>query len=154
MDIATKSDLTRISVSLPGRLLTEFDNMLKERGYDSRSQAISEMVSEQVAEHKKDMGLDIMAGTINLVYDHSTPGLVNKLSEIQHQYIDEVISSLHINLIDSQTLEVVLVQGPAETLKIIADQMLSCRGVMSGNLLISAAILPQLHPMSVTSSIK
>ena len=152
MDITAKSELTRISISLPQRLLTEFDKMLKERGFDSRSQVISEIVSAQVAEHKKDIGKDIMAGTINLVYEHSTPGLVNKLSEIQHQYIDEVISSLHINLIDAQTLEVILVQGPADTLRLIADKMLSCRGVMSGKLLISAAILPQLHPMSLTGS--
>ncbi len=152
MDIATKSDISRISISLPTRVLTEFDKMLVERGFDSRSQAISELVSIQVAEHKKDMGNEIMAGTINLVYVHSTPGLINRLSDIQHEHIDEVISSLHINLIDSQTLEVILVQGPAKTLKLIADKMLSCRGVMSGKLLISAAIMPQLHPMTVLGS--
>ena len=113
---------------------------------------ILEMVSSQITDFKKDIGQDIMAGTINLVYDHSTPGLANKLVEIQHQYIDEVISSLHINLIDSQTLEVILVQGPAETLNLIADQMLSCRGVISGKLLISTSILPQLHPMTLAGS--
>jgi len=148
MDINEKSELTRISISLPERLLTEFDDMLTNRGFDSRSQAISELVSTQVTEYKQDVGKAIMAGTINLVYDHSTPGLVNKLTEVQHQYIDEVISSLHINLVDSQTLEVILVQGPVDILNSIADQLLSSRGVISGKLLISAAILPQLHPMS------
>ncbi|VAW99249.1 Nickel responsive regulator NikR [hydrothermal vent metagenome] len=152
MDNTEKPELTRISISLPGRLLSEFDQMLDVRGFDSRSQAISELVSTQVTEHKKDIGRDIMAGTINLVYDHSTLGLVNKLTEIQHQYINEVISSLHINLVDSQTLEVILVQGPVNVLNTIADQLLSCRGVISGKLLISAAILPQLHPMSLTGS--
>ncbi len=152
MDISVKSELTRISISLPERLLTEFDEMLDSRGFGSRSQAISELVSTQVTEHKKDVGQNIMAGTINLVYDHSTHGLVNKLAAIQHKYINEVISSLHINLIDSQTLEVILVQGPTETLNSIADQMLSCRGVMSGKLLISTAIMPQLHPMTQTGS--
>ena len=152
MDNTEKPELTRISISLPGRLLTEFDNMLDARGFDSRSQAISELVSTQVTEHKKDIGQDIMAGTINLVYDHSTSGLVNKLSEIQYQYIDEVISSLHVNLVDSQTLEVILVQGPVDILNAVTDQLLSCRGVISGKLLISAAILPQLHPMSLSGS--
>lgn len=153
MDINAKSELTRISISLPERLLTEFDKMLDVRGFDSRSQAISELVSTQVTEHKKDIGQDIMAGTINLVYDHSIPGLINKLADIQHKYINEVISSLHINLVDSQTLEVVLVQGPTDTLNSITDQMLSCRGVMSGKLLISAAILPQLHPMTQSGAL-
>ena len=146
--IQPKQELSRISVSLPGTLLTEFDKVLDERGFDSRSQAIAEILREHIAEHKQNIGQDIMAGTINLVYDHSTAGLIKRLTEIQHQFIDEVISSLHVNLVKSQTLEVILVQGPAEKLKTIADKMLACRGVMSGKLIMSAAILPQLHPLS------
>lgn len=144
-----KYQLSRISISLPQRLVNEFDAVLQQRGFTSRSQAIAEILSEHIAEHKHNVGQDIMAGTINLVYDHSTPGLSKRLNDIQHDYINEVISSLHVNLMQSQTLEVILVQGPARKLKMIADKMLACRGVMSGKLLMSAAILPQLHPLSL-----
>lgn len=142
-----KTCVSRISVSLPETLLTELDRMVEQRGFESRSQMIAELISEELAEHKQDLGQDIMAGTINLVYDHSTPGLQQQLSELQHRYINEVISSLNVNLIDAQTLCVVLVQGPASKLKMIADKMISCRGVISGKLLMSTAIIPPLHPL-------
>jgi CopG family nickel-responsive transcriptional regulator len=121
--------------------------MVSECGFESRSQAISEMIHRQLAEHKTRLDDSIMVGTINLVYDHSVRGLKNKLTDIQHKYIDEVISSLNVHLVDAQTLEVILVQGPAKKLKMITDKMTSCKGVHTGRLLMSAAIMPPLHPL-------
>jgi CopG family nickel-responsive transcriptional regulator len=142
-----RTGVSRISVSLPEALLKELDWMVEERGFESRSQAISEMIHQQIADYKVDLGDQIMAGTINLVYDHSTPGLKKRLSDLQHEYIDEVISSLNVNLLHAQTMEVVLVQGPANKLKMIADKMIACRGVITGRLLMSTSIIPQVHPL-------
>lgn len=142
-----KQGVSRISVSLPEQLVTELDRMVLQRGFESRSQAVAEMINQQLAEHKKELGQDIMAGIINLVYDHSVPGLQKQLRDLQHEFIDEVISSLNVNLVHSQTLEVILVQGPASRLDTIANRMIASRGVISGKLLMSAAILPQVHPL-------
>ena len=124
-----------------------FNWMVEVRGFESRSQAMSEMIHQQISDYKVDLGDQIMAGTINLVYDHSIPGLKKRLSDLQHEYIDEVISSLNVNLLHAQTMEVVLVQGPANKLKMIADKMIACRGVITGKLLMSTSILPQVHPL-------
>ena len=142
-----KRGISRISVSLPEGLLDAFDDMVARRGFVSRSQAVSEMIYEQLAEHRSELGHAIMAGTINLVYDYSLPGLHKQLSDLQHEYVDEVISTLNVNLEGKKTLEVILVQGPAVKLKKIADSMITCRGVISGKLLMSTAILPQVHPL-------
>lgn len=152
MTTANKSSVARISISLPENLLAELDRMGEERGFESRSQMIAEMINHQLAEHKEERGTDIMAGTINLVYDYSTPGLHKQLSDLQHNYVDEVISSLNVNLMHSQTLEVILVQGPAAKLKMIADKMIACRGIICGKLLMSTAILPQVHPLPLTDT--
>lgn len=121
--------------------------MVEACGFESRSQAISEMINRQVAQHKTELDDSVMVGTINLVYNHSVPGLQKKLTDLQHKYIDEVISSLNVNLMDAQTLGVILVQGPAKRLKLIADKMITCKGVSTGQLLMSAAIMPPLHPL-------
>ena len=142
-----KQNVSRISVSLSEQLLNNLDNMVRERGFESRSQAIAEMIHQQLAEHSKERGQDLMAGTINLVYDHATPGLHKHLSSLQYDFIDEVISSLNVNLVDNKTLQVILVQGPAGKLKMIADKMITCRGVLSGKLIMSTAIIPQIHPL-------
>ena len=139
--------VARISVSLPETLLNQLDSMVVERGFDSRSQAIADMIHQQLTEHRKDLGQGIMAGTINLVYDHSIPGVQKQLADLQHKYLAEVISALNVNLKHDSTLSVMLVQGPASKLKMIADRMITCRGVVTGKLLMSTAIIPQLHPL-------
>ncbi|VAW53385.1 Nickel responsive regulator NikR, partial [hydrothermal vent metagenome] len=142
--------VARISVSLPEALLSQLDSMVGERGFESRSQAIADMINQQLTDHKKDLGQDIMAGTINLVYDHSIPGVQKHLANLQHEYLAEVISALNVNLKHNSTLAVLLVQGPARKLKMIADRMITCRGV-TGKLLMSTVILPQLHPLPVSA---
>ncbi|TJY58370.1 nickel-responsive transcriptional regulator NikR [Sinimarinibacterium sp. CAU 1509] len=137
--------VSRISVSLPETLLLQLDEMVAERGFDSRSQAIAEMISHQITAHKKERGNEIMAGTITLLYDHSTPRLQKLLADLQHQHIREIISSLHVHLMHSQTMEVILVQGPAAQLQLIADKMITNRGVISGKLELTTTLIPQLH---------
>ena len=141
----SQGNITRISISLPDTLSVQLDEMVRERGFESRSQAIAEMVSRQVTDYKKELGNEIMAGTITLLYDHSTPRLQKLLADLQHEHIKAVISSLHIHLMHSQTMEVILVQGPAAELQLLADKMITNRGVISGNLQLNATLIPQVH---------
>jgi len=146
MNNGNKQCVSRISVSLPESILQDMDKMVEERGFESRSQALVNIIHQQITEHRRDYGNEIMAGTINLVYDHTTPGLQKQLTDLQHVHVDEVISSLHVHLMQGKTLEVILVQGPSKKLKSIADKLQSCRGVISGSLQMSTELLPQVHP--------
>ena len=143
----SQSDLvSRISISLPSRLLHDLDRMVVERGFDSRSRAIGDMLHNALVEHTSEVGEDVMAGVITLFYDNSTPGLQKQLADLQFLYIAEVISSLHVHLMHNQTMEVILVQGPAQRLRAISNEMASRRGVFSGKMQLIAALIPQLHP--------
>lgn len=138
--------VSRISMSLSEDLLVALDQMVTERGFASRSQAMSEILHQSLVEHKRQQGNEVMVGTITLLYDNSVPGLQKQLSDLQFRHIDEVISSLHVHLMHNQTMEVILVQGPATTLQRIADQMITRRGVVSGKIQLMAALIPPLHP--------
>jgi CopG family nickel-responsive transcriptional regulator len=147
----TSQLVSRISVSLPPDLLAELDRMVESRGYGSRSQAIGEMVNFQLAEHKRSLGDEVMAGTLTLLYNRATRGLQGRLADIQYQHIAEVISSLHVHLSEDQMLEVLLVQGPANKLQAISDEIMAQRGVITGQLQLLAAVIPPLHaPLSDT----
>jgi len=148
--MATKEDkvstlVSRISVSLPPDLLAELDRMVGSRGYGSRSQAIGEMVNYQLAEHKRALGNEVMAGTLTLLYNRATRSLQERLADIQYHHVAEVISSLHVHLTEDQMLEVILVQGPAAKLQAITHEMLAQRGVITGRLQLLAAVIPPLH---------
>jgi CopG family transcriptional regulator, nickel-responsive regulator len=152
-DIARQENRTvsRISMSLPHGLLNELDRMVSERGFISRSQAIGDMLHQFLIEHKRERGDDLMVGTVTLVYDNAVPGLQKQLAELQCCHIDEVISSLHVHLMHNQTMEVILVQGPVKALQAISDELISCRGVISGKMHLVAALIPPLHPFVQTT---
>jgi CopG family nickel-responsive transcriptional regulator len=138
--------VSRISISLPEDLLCDLDDMVQSRGFETRSQAVNDMLHKFLLEHKSEQGGEVMVGTITLFYNNSCAGLQKQLADLQVRYIDEVISSLHVHLMHNQTMEVILVQGPAQKLQAIADEMTSRRGVISGKMNLVASIIPQLHP--------
>jgi CopG family nickel-responsive transcriptional regulator len=140
-----KSTASRITVSIPASLYDELDAMVAERGYASRSEAISKMISGQLVHHQQQLGRQIMAGTITLIYDHAKNGLQSRLMKIQHQYLKEIISSQHVHLENHHSLEVLLVQGPGSRLKRIADALIACKGVKHGNLNVTSTILPPIY---------
>ena len=138
--------VSRISVSLPEEMLIEFDRMVEARGSASRSQAIQHMLYQALVEHRRKVGNDVMVGTVTLFYDHSVAGLQKQLADLQYRNIAEVISSLHVHLMHNQTLEVILVQGPAGKLQAIADEMITLPGVISGQIHLAASLIPPVHP--------
>ena len=134
----------RISISLPEPLLLKLDTMVDERGYASRSEAISKMISGQLVQHAQQFGKAILAATITLIYDHSKPGLQARLIRIQHHCLKEIITSQHVHLENHHSLEVILAQAPGERLKKIADELIACKGVKHGHLNVSSTLLPPL----------
>jgi CopG family nickel-responsive transcriptional regulator len=144
---AKKHPVNRISISLPDELQFELDEMVASRGFDSRSQAINDMLRQHLVEHKRQTGNQVMVGTITILYDNSTRGLQKKLADLQYRNVAEVISSLHVHLMDNQTMEVILVQGPAKKVQAIADDIITQRGVITGRMQLMAALIPQVHPL-------
>ena len=140
--------VSRISISLAEEFLQELDLMVGWRGFASRSQAVSSILHRALTDHRQAVGDRVMAGTITLFYNHQAAGIQQKLADLQRRHIDEVISSLHVHLEQSQTLEVLLVQGPARKLQAIADEMIALKGVISGHLQLAAALIPQVHPLA------
>ncbi|MDB6174501.1 MAG: nickel-responsive transcriptional regulator NikR [Chthoniobacteraceae bacterium] len=140
-----KSTASRISISLPAPLCDQLDAMVVARGHASRSEAISKMISEQLVEHQQQLGRQVMAGTITLIFDHSKSGLQSRLMKIQHKFLKEIISSQHVHLENHHSLEVLLVQGPGIRLKRIADELITCKGVKHGYLNVTSTILPPIY---------
>ena len=113
----SKGKVQRISVSLPESVFCELDQLVAERGWESRSKAISVMVTQSALEHREEKGDTLMAGTITIVYDESKGNLLQRLAELERRFLDEVISSLHVQLENDHRIEVLLVQGPARSLQ-------------------------------------
>ena len=71
--------------------------------------------------------------TITLVYDHHVRELSERLTEIQHQFGEMVISTLHVHVDHHHCMEVIAARGGAEKLKLMADRLIGARGVLFGD---------------------
>ena len=138
------STVARISVSLPAPLVLHLDAVVEKRGARNRSQAVAEMIRHYVVE-SGERGDQVMAGMITAFYANDRSWLRGRLQDIQHRYLKEVISSHHTFLEGDQSLEALLVQGPAERLHALADEIAACKGVHSVKIAVTAALLPPLH---------
>jgi len=145
------SNLARLSMSLPAELSRQLDTMVEERGLPSRSQLIAELIRDELAEHGAALRPeDMLAGTITLVYRGDMGRVRHQLAQTQGEYLKEVISSQHVFLEDDQSLEVLLVQGPARRLSELCDALRKVRGVQQLRLFTTTALLPPLHEQDQT----
>jgi CopG family nickel-responsive transcriptional regulator len=132
-----KETAARFSVSLPPTLLTQFDAMSADRGYDNRSLAIADMIRAQLVDFQQRMDTGEIAGTITLVYDHHKPHLQDSLTNIQHDHHEVILSTVHVHLDHHNCLEVLIVRGQASTIRKIADELIAAKGVKHGKLTVT-----------------
>ena len=133
--------LARLSMSLPAELFRQLDVMVEERGLPSRSQLIAELIRHALAEHEAlTRPEDMLAGTVTIVYSGSGGRVRQQLADTQSDYLKEVISSQHVFLEQDQSLEVLLVQGPAVRLKQLCDALRTIRGVQQLQLVTTTAV--------------
>ncbi len=127
----------RFSVSLPPKLLGQFDAMVAEKGFQNRSLAIADIMRAALVEHRQQFGNEEIAGTITLVYDHHRAHVQAALTDIQHDHHDAIVSTLHVHLDHHNCLEVLIVRGRASLVKKIADALISAKGVKHGKLTVT-----------------
>ena len=131
------TELIRFGISLEKELSRKFDKRIKRKGYTNRSEAVRDLIRQDLVEQEWQEGGEI-AGAITLIYDHHKRELMNKITDIQHDFQKVIISAQHIHLDHDNCLEIVAVKGnPQEVLK-LANMLKSVKGVKHGTLSMSA----------------
>jgi CopG family nickel-responsive transcriptional regulator len=128
------SDLTRFGISIDDRLLKRFDDLIADKGYVNRSEAIRDLIRNALVEDAWAREDEETVATVTLVYDHHTRDLADKLTEQQHSHHEAIISALHVHLDAHHCLEVVVVKGKAKSVKRLADELIGTKGVKHGKL--------------------
>lgn len=129
--------LIRFGVSADARLLEKFDEMIAEKCYANRSEAIRDLIRDQLVEYAWGASDEEVVGTLTLVYNHESKELSEKLTKLQHHHHTAIISSLHVHLDAHNCLEVLVMRGPSKELKSLADRLIGAKGVKHGKLTMS-----------------
>jgi len=127
----------RFGISLDEKLLDSFDQLIEQKSYMNRSEAIRDLIRASLVEERLGSEAQEAVGTVTLVYNHHVRDLSDKLTEHQHSHHDQIISSLHVHLDAHNCLEVLIIRGAVRDIKQIANELIGVKGVKHGKLVLT-----------------
>ena len=124
----------RIGVSLENKLLSKFDALIAKQGYQSRSEAIRDLIRQQLSSENLSNPQARAVAAVFLVYDHHATMVPQKLIDLQHSHLLQAISSLHVHLDKHDCLEVIILRGRIGQINKVAENIVSTKGVKLGRI--------------------
>jgi CopG family nickel-responsive transcriptional regulator len=127
--------MDRFTISLDKTLAVAFDELIKERGYTTRSEAVRDVLRTHLQQSRlqRDSKGRCVAN-LSYVYNHHERELSERLASIQHEHHDLTISTMHAHLDQEQCLESVLLKGSIRGVRMFAEAIIAERGVRHGQL--------------------
>ncbi|MFX1485995.1 MAG: nickel-responsive transcriptional regulator NikR [Promethearchaeota archaeon] len=124
-----KEKVIRTGISLPKKLLGEFDSIVEKSSYTNRSEATRDAIRNFISEYKElQRSEGERVGTLIVLFDHTIRGASDGLTHTQHHYEDIISSTLHVHLDEENCLEVIVVRGKAEKINDLAEEIFGSKG--------------------------
>jgi CopG family nickel-responsive transcriptional regulator len=131
------SELVRFGVSLEKSLLDRFDDLIRDKQYTNRSEALRDLIRRELVQREWQEGKDV-AGAVTLIYDHHKRDVMSRVTDTQHEFQKVIISTQHIHLDHHNCLEIVAARGKAGEVQKLADALRSIKGVRHATLSMSS----------------
>jgi len=149
--------MDRFTISLDEKLASAFDELIKERGYTTRSEAVRDILRTHLqhsAEKRDTRGFCV--ANLSYVYNHHERELAERLTNIQHAHHDLTVSTMHAHLDHEQCIETVMLKGPVKQVRELAEEIIAERGVRHGvlNLVNVEVGAPHTHDGSTHRHLK
>jgi CopG family nickel-responsive transcriptional regulator len=127
--------VVRFGVSLETELLEELDAYVKDNSFANRSQAVRALIEKNIVE-KKWLCNHHVAGAIVLVYEPSKNDVASHILEIQQDNSELILSSQRF-FSNGCCTEIVAVDGIAQKLTKLSEELISLKGIIHGKLIMS-----------------
>lgn len=132
------SELVRFGVSIDRDLLENYDALINERGYATRSEALRDLIRDALIGQKIELQADLHAlGSLTLVYDHHARNLIQEMGAIQHDFHDNILSVMHLHVSHDDCMEIIALGGVVSKIVELANSLLSLKGIKNGKLFLT-----------------
>lgn len=127
--------MERFTISLDRELASAFDDLIRERGYANRSEAVRDLLRSHLQRSaiRQDTSGSCIA-FLSYVYNHHERELCDRLLKLQHDHHDLTVSSTHALLDHEQCMESVILKGRIDAVRRFAELLIAERGVRHGQL--------------------
>jgi len=127
----------RVGVSFEPELLEKFDELIKNKGYTNRSEAIRDLIRKSIIEAGIEANDENVIGTLTIIYDHDVGDVTNQLQHFQHFNLSDIIATTHVHMEKHTCLEVLVLRGKTKNVGKLADHIRAIKGVKHGDLVIT-----------------
>jgi CopG family transcriptional regulator, nickel-responsive regulator len=127
--------MDRFTISLDEHLAIAFDELIKQRGYKTRSEAVRDILRDllQRRDQAKD-GDGFCVASLSYVYNHHERQLSERLAALHHAHHELTVASMHVHLDHEQCLETATLKGSAKNVRQFGEMIIAERGVRHGQL--------------------
>lgn len=127
--------MRRLTVSIEDDLAQKFDDMLKERGYQNRSEAFRDLLRRELGEKQFETGTaKYCVANLSYVYNHHERRLTSRLTDLQHAHHDVTVAAMHAHLDHDNCIESVILQGSTAAVTQLAESIIAEKGVRHGKI--------------------
>ena len=132
------SETIRFGVSIDQDLLENYDRLIAERGYATRSEALRDLIRDALIQQKIETQSEIHAlGSLTLVYDHHASNLLQEMAQLQHNFHQLILSVMHLHVSHDDCLEIIALRGVVAEIVELANGLLSLKGIKNGKLFLT-----------------
>ena len=127
--------MERFTISLSESLAREFDELIRKKGYQNRSEAVRDMLrdllkSDRLERHEA----PYCVAALSYVYNHHARDLAERLTALQHQHHHLVLSTMHVHLDHDNCLETLMLRGATGEVSAFANALMAEPQVRHGRL--------------------
>jgi CopG family nickel-responsive transcriptional regulator len=127
--------MERFTISLDDKLAQKFEQLIAERGYANRSEAVRDLVRAELERQRQTAGASQHCiACLSYVFNHHERDLMERITGLQHEHHDLTVSTLHAHLDHDHCLESVILRGPTQAVQRFAEGVCAQRGVHHGKL--------------------
>jgi CopG family nickel-responsive transcriptional regulator len=125
--------MRRLTISIEDDLADTFDQLMKEKGYQSRSEAFRDLLRGALVNDSVGAGsARHCVGVLSYVYNHHERQLASRLTEMQHEHHDVTVSTMHAHLDHDNCIETVILRGATREVMHFAEAVVAQTGVRHG----------------------
>ena len=127
--------MERFTISLSEELAKDFDELIRQKGYQNRSEAVRDMVRERLNNNQLERyNAPYCVAALSYVYAHHARDLAERLTNLQHEHHDLVLSAMHVHLDHDNCLETLILRGRTSEVTALANALIAEPQVRHGRL--------------------
>ena len=125
----------RFTISLDDKLAHDFDAWIAQRAYANRSEAVRDLLrSELERSAQRTQEAAECVASLSYVYRRGELDVTRRLTSLQHDHHDLLVSSTMVPLDHEYRLETLTLRGATSAVRQFADLLCAQRGVRHGKL--------------------